>query len=162
MMDPTDLRILTLLEDGLPLVSEPFAEIGERLDLTSDEVLKRVQTMQKNGVIRRFRARINQRQVGISANALVAWRCKGKPSEIIAPILASFSSVTHCYERKAVPGRWEYSLYTVHHGHSQTAVEDEVQRVANIIGLTDYLILFSTEEFKRVPHVRIREKGRGK
>jgi len=160
-MDPTDMKILAALEDGLPLVPEPFEKIGKRLGLTGSEVLERTQNLQETGVIRRFRARINQRKLGISANALVAWRCNAKPAEKTGAVLASYPSVTHCYERKAVPGRWEYSLYTVHHGLSREAVEDEIRKIAGAAGLSDYLVLFSTEEYKRVPHVRIRENGRG-
>ena len=160
-MDQTDLTILAALEEGLPLVPGPFAEIGKRLGLPAEAVLARTQKLREAGVIRRFRARINQRQVGISANALVAWHCNGKPADKTGAVLASFPSVTHCYERRPVPGRWEYSLYTVHHGHSRGAVEDEVKTIASAAGLPDYLVLFSTEEFKRVPHVRMRENGRG-
>jgi len=160
-MDKTDLLILAALEEGLPLVPEPFAEIAKNLGLSADDVLARTQKLQKAGVIRRFRARINQRQVGICANALVAWRCNGEDPEKPGAVLASFPSVTHCYERTPVPGRWDYSLYTVHHGRSREAVEAEVRQVAQKAGLSDYLILFSTEEFKRVPHVRIKENRRG-
>ena len=72
-MDPRDREILAALEDGLPLVPEPFGEIGKRLGMTGGEVLERVRQMQDAGIIRRFRARINQRKLGITANALVAW-----------------------------------------------------------------------------------------
>ncbi|HVP97614.1 siroheme decarboxylase subunit beta [Methanoregula sp.] len=160
-MDPADMKILAALEDGLPLVPEPFVEIGRKLGLTGDEVLERTQKLLESGVIRRFRARINQRQVGISANALVAWHCNGEPAEKAGAVLASYPSVTHCYERRPVPGRWDYSLYTVHHGRSREAVEDEVRKIAGAAGLSDYLVLFSTEEYKRVPHVRVNENGRG-
>ena len=60
-----------------------------------------------------------------------------------------------------MPGRWDWSLYTVHHGFSRDGVEEEVRRLAGQAGLSRYLILFSTEEFKRVPNVRVRENGGG-
>lgn len=159
-MDGHDRELLAALEDGLPLVPEPFGEIGKRLGLTGREVLERIQILQDAGVIRRFRARINQRKLGITANALVAWDCNGKPTGETGTLLASFPCVTHCYERKPVAGRWDYSLYTVHHGYSKNEVEEEVRLLARRAGLSRYLILFSTEEFKRVPNVRIRENGR--
>lgn len=160
-MDKNDRAILAALEDGLPLVPEPFEEIGKRLGLTSGEVLGRVRKLQDAGVIRRFRARINQRKIGITANALVAWDCNGTDAEQVGQRLASFPCVTHCYERSPVPGRWDYSLYTVHHGYSREKVEEEVRQIAGQTGLSRYLILFSTEEFKRVPNVRVRENGGG-
>jgi len=159
-MDRNDREILAALEGGLPLVPEPFDGIGRPLGLTGEEVLERIRNMQKDGIIRKFRARINQRKLGITANALVAWDCNGRPAGETGGLLASFPCVTHCYERESVPGRWDYSLYTVHHGYSRNEVEEEVRRLARRTGLSRYLVLFSTDEFKRVPNVRIRENGR--
>jgi DNA-binding Lrp family transcriptional regulator len=158
-MDQCDREILAALEDGLPFVHEPFREIGKRLGLSDEEVLERVRDLKKAGIIRRFRARINQRQLGITANALVAWDCNGNTPGEIGSRLASYPCVTHCYERRPVPGRWDYSLYTVHHGYSRREVEEEVRRLAEQIGLSRYLILFSNKEFKRVPNIRVRENG---
>lgn len=160
-MDPRDIQILTALEGGLPLVSEPYERIGKGLGMTGGEVLERIRNLQASGIIRRFRARINQRRVGITANALVAWNCNGQEAGRTGALLASFPCVTHCYERRPVPGRWEYNLYTVHHGFFREEVQEEVRLIANKAGLTDYVILFSTEEFKRVPNVRIGENGSG-
>ncbi len=161
-MDQGDRDILAALEEGLPFVPEPFAEIGKKMGLDGREVLERVRELKEAGIIRRFRARINQRQLGITANALVAWDCNGKSPGEIGSWLASYPCVTHCYERRPVQGRWDYSLYTVHHGFSRKEVEEEVCRLAEETGLSRYLILFSTEEFKRVPNVRVRENGRGR
>jgi hypothetical protein len=38
-------------------------------------------------------------------------------------------------------------------------VLDEIRTVAEQSGCRDYLVLFSTREFKRVPNVRMRENG---
>ena len=158
-MDPLDRHLISELENGLPLVKEPFEEIGKRLNLTGREVLERIRKLQTAGIIRKFRARINQRRVGISANALVAWKRVDSLHGDMGLLLASFPCVSHCYERLPVPGRWEYTVYTVHHGYSRDAVLAEIRTLAGHIGAQDYVVLFSTEEFKRVPNVRIRENG---
>ena len=158
-MDPLDRHLLAELENGLPLVEEPYEEIGKRLNLTGNEVLERIQNLRSTGIIRKFRARINQRRVGITANALVAWKRADSPNDDTGSLLASFPCVTHCYERLPAPGRWEYTIYTVHHGYSRAAVLAEIRTLADHIGVHDYVVLFSTEEFKRVPNVRIRENG---
>ncbi len=160
-MDPTDLRLLRELEDGLPFVPAPFEEMGRRLGLSGDEVVERVRHLKEAGIIRKFRARIDQRKLGITANALVAWKATGARDADLGTRLAAFPSVTHCYERRPVPGRWEYTHYTVHHGRSRDRVLDEVRTVAEQTGSPDYLVLFSTREFKRRPNVRMRENGGG-
>ena len=158
-LDPLDMDLLSELEKGLPLIKEPYEEIGTRLNLTGNEVLERIQNLRSAGIIRKFRARINQRRVGITANALVAWKRADSLKGEMGSLLASFPCVTHCYERLPVQGRWEYTIYTVHHGYSRDAVLAEIRSLADHIGVHDYVVLFSTEEFKRVPNVRIRENG---
>ena len=158
-MDPLDIRLLRELEYGLPLVPEPFEEIGKHLGLTGAEVQKRIRNLKSSGIVRKFTARVNQRLAGISANALVAWKPADPPQRDIGPLLAAFPCVTHCYERRPVPGQWEFSFYTVHHGRNRDVVRDEVKTIADQIGVSDYVVLFSTEEFKRVPNVRISEDG---
>ena len=160
-MDPTDILLLHELERGLPLVSAPFMEIGKRLDLSEEEIMSRIRQLREAGIIRKFRARIDQRKVGVVANALVAWKPESTCHGDIGARLAAFPSVTHCYEREPVPGRWEYSHYTVHHGYSRETVEGEVENIARTIGCPDYAVLFSTREFKRVPNVRMGENGGG-
>jgi DNA-binding Lrp family transcriptional regulator len=160
-MDPTDILLLRELERGLPLVPAPFMVIGKRLDLLEDEVLQRIRTLRNAGIIRKFRARIDQRKLGVVANALVAWKPEGNGHGDFGAELAAFPSVTHCYEREPVPGRWEYTHYTVHHGYSRESVEGDVEKIARSIGCHDYSVLFSTREFKRVPNVRMGENGGG-
>ena len=160
-MDPIDVRLLRELERGLPFVPAPFEDTGKRLGLTGDEVVERIGCLKEAGIIRKFRARIDQRKVGITANALVAWKPAEVGAEDIGTLLAAFPTATHCYERRPVPGRWEYTHYTVHHGYSRDQVLDEVRAVAEKIGCPEYTVLFSTREFKRVPNVRMRENGGG-
>ncbi len=158
-MDPTDIHLLRELERGLPFVPAPFEEIGDRLGLSGDDVVARIRHLKEAGVIRKFRARIDQRKMGITANALVAWKPARDKEMDTGKLLAAFPQVTHCYERTPVPERWEYTLYTVHHGYSRERVVDEVKAVAETIQCPDYTLLFSTREFKRVPNVRMRENG---
>lgn len=161
MMDPVDKQLIGVLEQGLPLVSAPFAAIGNRLGIPEREVIDRISVLRGEGVIRKFRARIDQRKIGIVANALVAWKDTGNAGGVLGCRLAAFPSVTHCYERRPVPGRWEYTHYTVHHGYSRDEVISEVRRIAQETGCPEFRILFSTREYKRVPNVRINENGGG-
>jgi DNA-binding Lrp family transcriptional regulator len=156
-MDAPDRELLAALENGLPVTREPFAEIGRRLGMPESEILDRLHRMKSSGVIRRFKARIDQRKVGITANALVAWRVPPGRGDEAGKSLAAFPGVTHCYERGAVPGRWDYTHYTVHHGMSRSDVTTEVKRCSEMTRLTEYIVIFSTEELKRVPAARVSE-----
>jgi DNA-binding Lrp family transcriptional regulator len=150
-MDETDTAILQEIEGGIPLSDHPFREIGEKTGLPETEVIERLRSLREQGVIRRFRARINQRKAGLTANALVAWDVDSGDASKIGGMMAGFPGVTHCYRRKPVPGRWDYELYTVHHSRRREDLCREVAEVALAAGIETYLVLFSGEEFKRSP-----------
>lgn len=158
-MDGTDYRLMEVLEEGLPLVAKPFAAVGEKLGIPENDVIDRIRKLRESGIVRRIRARIDQRKLGIVANALVAWKPPVGEGADIADRLAASPSVTHCYERSPVVGRWEYTLYTVHHGYSRDEVIADVDSIAGATGCKDYCIIFSTREYKRVPSIRMRENG---
>jgi DNA-binding Lrp family transcriptional regulator len=127
--------------------------------MSEQDVLTRINALIGNGTIRRMGARINQRNAGITANALVAWDVKGLDPDLCGSRLAAFEGVTHCYRRTSVQGQWEYQLYTVHHGWSRGQVLEEIQMIADKTGIHRYLVLFSTEEYKREPHTRADDLG---
>jgi len=158
-VDSTDADLLRELERGIPVVEEPFAEIGGRIGISRDEALERTRRLVAEGAIRKIRARINQRLLGISANALVAWQVPAGWEPEAFSRFASFPGVSHCYLRRPVPGKWEYSVYTVHHGRSREEVLFALEEMAREAGVSEYVVLFSTGEFKRVPNVRIDENG---
>ncbi len=154
-MDKTDTALLSLLEQGLLLVPCPFASVAKRLLIPEEEVITRIAQLKQEGVIRKFRARINQRALGIDANALVGWNIGDSDPDSAGEQLAAAAGVSHCYCRLPVPGKWMYTHYTVHHGWSRDEIQREVQSIAKKTKFSDYIVLFSTDEYKRSVHVRI-------
>jgi len=159
ILDNVDITLIKELEKGLPFQVQPFSSVGERVGISEDEVLIRIRQLKKTGVIRKIKARINQRKIGVIANALVAWNVTDADREKAGHLLSAFPGVTHCYERVPIPGKWEYSLYTVHHGYDKEIVTEEIKSMAEETGIEQYVIIFSTEECKRVPHIRIGISG---
>jgi len=147
-MEQIDREILTTVQDGIPLTRKPFKKISEKLGVAEDEVIARLQEMNKEGVIRRFSANINQRKLGITANAVVVWNIPDSKMEEALPVFLSYPEISHLYERVRYPGRWEYNLYSVVHGYSVESVKEFVEKIANKTGVNDYKVLFSKKRFK--------------
>ncbi|MHC1743004.1 MAG: Lrp/AsnC family transcriptional regulator [Syntrophobacteraceae bacterium] len=146
---PENIRIVRCIQEDLPLVERPFKSWAETLRLEEDALLSLMSDWIQRGIMRRFAAVLNHRQAGFSANGMVVWRC---PEEAIAekgPILASFSEVSHCYHRPSYP-EWPYNLYAMVHGRTVDECQGTAARLGDAIGLTDYQILFSTREFKKI------------
>ncbi|HLB70580.1 MAG: AsnC family transcriptional regulator [Candidatus Methanoperedens sp.] len=147
-MDEIDIRLLKSTQDGIPIISEPFKEIAKELRLSEDEVLNRLKSLRKEGVIRRFGASIGHRIIGISANAMCTWNVPDERVEEVGAIMAGFPEVTHCYERPRYPD-WKYNLFTMIHAYTREECEKIAKEISITTGITGYSILFSEREFKK-------------
>ncbi len=149
MNDEKDQAILRITQEGLPLDKEPFRAIAAQTGLTEEEVIARLRRLKSMGVIKRLGISVNQRKIGIVANAVIAWKVPEELVERVGNIFASHKEVTHCYERVTIPGKWEYNLFTVVHGYNRESVEQFAKRMSEIVDIRDYIVMFSNEQFKR-------------
>lgn len=156
-VDPIDREILVRVQDGIPIEERPFAGIAEALSIGETEVVERLAALRRAGVVRRFGSRVHPRRAGISVHAMVAWKVPPESVRAVGTAMARHPEVTHCYERTTCPGRWEYNLYTVLHGHEMETVTGHIRDLARETGIDEYLVLPSTREYKRVATGRIRE-----
>ena len=147
-MDKINIRLLKSTQDGIPITSEPFKQIGLKLGISEDEVMERLASMIKEGAIRRFGASIGHRAIGITANAMCTWNVPDEKVEEVGAIMAGFAEVTHCYERPRFPG-WKYNLFTMVHAYSRDECEKVAREISIATGISDYSILFSEKEFKK-------------
>ena len=147
-MDKTDIQLLKLTQDGIPIEPEPFKKIAGELGISEDEILDRIEKLIKEGVIRRFGASIGHRAIGITANAMCTWNVPDERVEEVGAIMAGFPEVTHCYERPRYPD-WEYNLFTMIHAYSREECENIAKQISIETGISGYSILFSEREFKK-------------
>ena len=147
-MDSLDLEILLALQDGIPLVREPFSGIAKRLGIGPDEIIERLKRLREEKVIRKFGLFVRKSKVGVLANAMVVWAVPSNRVEEVAEFISRFREVTHCYERRTTP-KWRYNVYTVIHGVERKTVSEFVKRLSRAVKVEDYLILFSVREFVR-------------
>lgn len=154
-MDRMDREILRAVQDGIPLLSQPFANVAQKIGISEDEVIDRLEKLRDKGVIRRFGASINHHKVGITATVMVAWKVPQNHVERVGRVMSSCKEVTHCYERRVIPEKWEYNLFTVIHGYDRGSVKDFVEKLSKTTGIKDYSMLFSIKRFKRTSTGRI-------
>ncbi len=147
-MDKIDEFLLSELNHGIPLTTQPFNSIAAKIGVSPNEVLTRLTKLKESGVIRRFGASIKPNDVGLTANAVIAWNVPMERVNEVGVYLSSFREVTHCYERQSVPERWEYNLYTVMHAQERQSIEQLTKLLAETIGIQNYVILYSKRDLK--------------
>jgi len=148
MIDEVDKQIIHYLQGDIPVTARPFAVIAEKIGLSEAELLERVELLKKNRILRRFGATLRHQIAGFNANAMVAWRAPEDRVEQAGRIMATFKEVSHCYQRR-IEGDWEYNLFAMIHGKSRKACESVAKRIADEIGLDDYILLPSIKEYKK-------------
>lgn len=147
-MDDVDLQLLKLAQDGFELTERPYRALGERLGISEEEVLARLENLQQEGVVRRVAATIGHRALGIVANAMIVWKVPADKVQAAGVTLAGAEEVTHCYERATAPD-WPYNLYTMIHSRSREECLKTADQLSQTSGIKEYRVLFSEKEYKK-------------
>jgi DNA-binding Lrp family transcriptional regulator len=147
-MDELDRRIITALQDGLPLVREPYARVAKRVGVSVETLLARLGAMLERGEVRRMGVSIAHRKAGIEANVMCVWRVPPEQVEAFAREAVAFAAITHCYERATTPD-WPYNVYCMIHGRTKPHCERVIRDLCQRTGQNDYVALISTREFKK-------------
>ncbi|MBQ1462134.1 MAG: Lrp/AsnC family transcriptional regulator [Selenomonas sp.] len=143
-----DKNIIRVLQGDFPLVAEPYKTLAEQAGVSEEVFLERIRDMQATKKIRKMGAVLRHREVGFSANVLVAWEVPAARLDEIAQNMAKSPSVTHCYDRNTAPD-WPYNLYTMVHGHSREECEQVVKQLGEANGVSKHVMLYSKHEWKK-------------
>lgn len=147
----SDRRLLSVLQEGLPLFIRPFAMIAERVGASEGEVMGRIRQWLEAGAIKRFGVVVRHHELGYTANAMVVHDIPDDQVGAIGRRLAEEEGVTLCYRRPRVAGQWPYNLFCMVHGRERGEVEALIADLRTRQGLGGYPheLLFSRTRFKQ-------------
>jgi len=157
--EPMELEPIELTEDDIatvratqgpmPVVSEPFAPAAERLGVSVDDVLARLDSLKQRGGLRRVAAILYHRRAGFSANGMGVWAVPREAVLETGKQMAAFRGISHCYERPTYSD-WPYSVFTMAHGRSKQECDAVLDSIAAATGISQRATLYSSTEFKKV------------
>lgn len=151
MLRPGDAALTQALCDGLPLVHEPWAALGERLECDGNAVLEDVARLLDAGALTRLGVIVRHRRLGWRANAMVCFALPEDWIDEAGERLAAQPGVTLCYRRRPDPARWPYPLFCMVHGRSREETLAVLGAAVSASGLAwvERQILFSTRCFRQ-------------
>lgn len=144
-----DIAAIRALQNDLPVVSRPFALLAADAGMAEEDLLGHAQRLLAEGRMRRFAAVLHHRRAGFAANGMGVWNVPDERAMEVGEQMATFSAVSHCYQRPRYPD-WPYNLFTMIHGRTIEECERVAAAISAQTGITDYSLLFSTREFKKV------------
>ena len=150
-LDSIDRRLIRATQAGLPLSMRPYHELAEKLGLSADEVMKRIKTMLKKGVIRRIGVVPNHYTLGYTANGMSVWDVPDNEVSQAGREIGELDFVSHCYHRPRHLPIWPYNLFAMVHAHNREEVEERVAHMIKVLGnrQRSHAILYSTRILKK-------------
>lgn len=103
--DAADAALLGVLQQGVPFVERPFADLGTCCGLTEAETLARVIALKEARVIRQISAIFDTRSLGY-ASSLVAARIAPERLDAAVAVINSHPGVSHNYLRNHEFNLW--------------------------------------------------------
>jgi len=97
-MDELDGRILQALQNDFPLSQYPYEIISDKLGISCEQLMTRLQLLKADGVIRRIGASFDSRRFGYKST-LAAISVKQRAIKQASEMIDSFSEITHSYLR---------------------------------------------------------------
>ena len=109
-MDELDRKIINVLQDGFPLVEEPYSEVALQLGINESDLLSRLAMLLKDKTLTRFGPMYDAEKLG-GAFSLVAIKVPEKEFDKVTEIVNSYDEVAHNYHRDHEFNMW-YVLAT--------------------------------------------------
>ncbi len=97
-------RLLNDFQRDLPLSPTPYADIARDLEVSEEEVIQCLQSLQDRGVISRIGPVFRPNRIGVST--LAAMSVPEHDLECVARIVSAFPEVNHNYEREHDYNLW--------------------------------------------------------
>ena len=144
-----DIEFIRATQGDFDDVPEPFEPVGRALGCDVATVLERAGRLAERGFLRRFAAILNHRQAGFRANGMAVWQVPAERIPEVGRVVAGYRNVSHCYERPTYPD-WPYSVFSMIHHQKVAGVEETALAISRELGITDYQVLYSTTEYKKI------------
>ena len=144
-----DYAVIRALQGDMPVRSEPYAPAAEEIGISQEALLAHLETMKERKALRRVAAILFHRRAGFSANGMGVWNVPEDRIMEVAPLMASFRGISHCYQRPTYED-WHYSVFTMAHGRSKEECDAILDSIAEETGIEDRRTLYSSTEFKKI------------
>lgn len=144
-------RLISVLQEGLPMFIRPFQLIAGRVGTSESEVLGRIRRWLEEGAIKRFGVVVRHHELGYRANAMLVHDIPDHRVSDIGRALAEEPAVTLCYRRPRHLPEWPYNLFCMIHGRERGEVEATIAELRQRHGLEScaHETLFSLTRFKQ-------------
>jgi DNA-binding Lrp family transcriptional regulator len=141
-LDKLDKELINLIQNGFPVVPEPYKELARQLDTSEEEIINRLRALLDTGVIRRLGGIFDSRKVGYTGT-LCAMKVPEDRIEFVAKIVNEYPGITHNYLRDH-----DYNMWFTLLAESNEKINHILNEIRERTGIQDILNLPASRIFK--------------
>jgi len=141
-MDNIDRKILNEIQSRFPISPRPYLDLGKRLDISEDDVIKRIKGLKEKGIIRRIGGSLDSRKLGFSST-LCAARVPEERIKIFIEEVNTYKGVTHNYLRNN-----DYNIWFTFIAPAAAYIEKALKEISEKTGIHNILNMPAVRTFK--------------
>ncbi len=141
-IDNINKTILNNIQVDFPITSRPYKTIADKLGLTEDELIQRVDRMKKDVLIRRIGGNFSPDKLGYHST-LCAAKVPEDKIKLFTETVNSYPGVTHNYKRDH-----EFNIWFTFIAPSVEIIEKNLDKISLETGVSTILNLPATKVFK--------------
>ncbi len=141
-MDDIDRKLLNEIQSDFPITKRPYEDLGDRLDCSEEEILKRVERLRKEGIIRRIGGNFDSKRLGF-ATTLCAAKVPDDKINRFVEVVNRYPEVTHNYLRNH-----HYNIWFTLVAHDVKVINRYIEEIIQYTGVREILNLPAVRTFK--------------
>lgn len=141
--------VIRFVQGDIPVAARPYQKLAASMGINEDKILDVVKELKTAGKIRRYGAVLRHQKAGFVVNAMVAWQVPPGQEDAVGHQMASCRQISHLYLRQ-VPADFPYNMFSMVHARTREELELTVNQLAEQTGVTEYQVLHSVLELKKI------------
>lgn len=141
-METTDRKILDIIQSDFPVTVRPFARIAEMVKLDESDVLRRIERLKNEQIVREIGVIYNSSSIGYHS-VLAAFAVREDRIDAVAETLNRDAGVSHNYQREG-----EYNIWFTLTRPGTADLYAAIETLADQTGVEDWLYLPTIRTFK--------------
>ncbi|HXV45215.1 MAG TPA: AsnC family transcriptional regulator [Nitrososphaera sp.] len=141
-LDSIDKKLLNEIQWVFPLADRPYLEIASKHGISEQDVMRRITSLKKMGLIRQINAIFDTRRLGYKS-ALVAFAVEPDKLDQVAEKVNEHPGVSHNYERNH-----EYNMWFTLAVPPGSDMKQDLDKMAALAGVVKYRVLPTLKLYK--------------
>lgn len=141
-IDDINKKIINTIQTDFPIDERPFKILADRLGLDEDDVIKRVELMKEDKLIRRIGGNFSPDKLGYFST-LCAAKVPEDKIDLFKETVNAYPGVTHNYMRDHA-----FNIWFTFIAPSVDRIEASLAKIAEVTGVETILNLPATRVFK--------------